>query len=280
MLVVICGIRKIIECIFTKRELRLLDDLLPESNKQRRRASHKPGSLRFRRKEKTVDDIEDPASSSRCSKKKRPVRHSNKRKREKTGVEVQDHDQASYSRKAIMLQPRSRSPSLPPYPKKDLLKQTSGRKVKETTDSTMSVHSKKEGRKHNQRSKSTRASNEPSSPQEYPRVKKRRASPSKKVPKCYIYVKLDSHKIFTPLHLEEKTVACLLKNLEIKFGVEEFEASKIDKIYQMNKKKFVFHLDDDMMEYVQSHEVFNIELAEVTTENETTKFNMTLMEME
>ena len=37
MLVVICAIRKFMECIFTKRELRLLDDLLPESEKNIRK---------------------------------------------------------------------------------------------------------------------------------------------------------------------------------------------------------------------------------------------------
>ncbi len=37
MLVVICAIRKFMECIFTKRELRLLDDLLPESDKNLRK---------------------------------------------------------------------------------------------------------------------------------------------------------------------------------------------------------------------------------------------------
>ena len=36
MLVVICAIRKLMECVFHKRELRLLDDLLPESGKSRR----------------------------------------------------------------------------------------------------------------------------------------------------------------------------------------------------------------------------------------------------
>ena len=49
----------------------------------------------------------------------------------------------------------------------------------------------------------------------------------------------------------------------------------------MNKKKFVFHLDDDMMEYVQSHEVFNIELAEVASEEDAVdRVNMTMIEME
>lgn len=36
MLVVICAIRKVMECVFTKRELRLLDDLLPEDSTNRR----------------------------------------------------------------------------------------------------------------------------------------------------------------------------------------------------------------------------------------------------
>ena len=37
MLVVLCAIRKIMECLFSKRELRLLDDLLPETNKNMRK---------------------------------------------------------------------------------------------------------------------------------------------------------------------------------------------------------------------------------------------------
>ena len=43
MLVVLCAIRKMLECIFTKRELRLLDDLLPEAGMgvRRGRSPHK-----------------------------------------------------------------------------------------------------------------------------------------------------------------------------------------------------------------------------------------------
>ena len=41
MLVVICAIRKFMECIFSKRELRLLDDLLPESEKNIRKGLRK-----------------------------------------------------------------------------------------------------------------------------------------------------------------------------------------------------------------------------------------------
>ena len=152
------------------------------------------------------------------------------------------------------------------------MKNTDGRKTKEVAESTHSSHSKKKNPR--------RDSVDPRSVQPSYKRKGRRESHPKKLPKFCIYVKLDGHKIFSPLHLEEKSVCSLLQGLEAKFGKDEFDASRIDKTYQMNKKKFVFHLDDDMMEYIQSHEVFNIELSEVITEDETTKLNMTLMEME
>ena len=41
MLVLISAIRKFLECIFSKRELRLLDDLLPESEKNIRKGLRK-----------------------------------------------------------------------------------------------------------------------------------------------------------------------------------------------------------------------------------------------
>ena len=278
MLVVICAIRKMVECVFSKRELRLLDDLLPEANKQRRRASHaRGGTKRFKRKNIDIDDIEDLAATSNSSKNRKSSRSKSKSKR---GDGFELHPQGPYSRKAIALQPRSRSPSLPPYPKKDLPKDITGRKRKDVAESTISINSKKDSKRNNMKKKSNREYGQ-SSFQQSNNLKKRRGSSPRKVPKCCIYVKLDSHKVYTPLHLEQKTVSSLLASLENKFGKEEFEASKIDKTYQMNKKKFVFHLDDDMMEYVQSQEVFNIELAEVVSEEDSLiKFNMTLMEME
>ena len=58
MLVVICAIRKFMECVFTRRELRVLDDLLPEngSNKMRR------GGSFFHKKfgKEDVNDWTDP----------------------------------------------------------------------------------------------------------------------------------------------------------------------------------------------------------------------------
>ncbi len=43
MLVVICAIRKFMECVFSKHELRALDDLLPEASSKKRRAGGKGG---------------------------------------------------------------------------------------------------------------------------------------------------------------------------------------------------------------------------------------------
>ena len=121
--------------------------------------------------------------------------------------------------------------------------------------------------------------------QDYDEQNLQRGPSPKKTHKYCIYVKLDKHEIFTPIHLERKTVSTLLQCLEAKFGTKDFDASSIDKTYQMNKKKFVFHLDDDMMEYLQPHEVFNIQLVEVDEGEEggidhATKFNMTMIEMD
>ena len=257
-----------VECIFTKRELRLLDDLLPESNKQqRRRASHRPGSRRSKRKDLDIEDMDATIGTSKNK------RYPKRNKKEASEVDFYpEYDQVHYSKKAITLEPRSRSPSLPPYPKKDIRKSTDDKKSKEVADTVHLSRSKKKIPR--------RDSLDPRSIHPSYKVKKRRELQPKKIPKFCIYVKLENHKIFTPLHLEEKSLSSLLQSLENKFGTEQFDASTINKTYQMNKKKFVFHLDDDMMEYIQSHEVFNVELSEVTAEDETIKFNMTLIEME
>ena len=278
MLVVICAIRKMVECIFSKRELRLLDDLLPESNKQRRRASHKPGLRKFRKKDRDIEEIDDKPTTTRRSRS----RNSKGGRKEKNKDSHHDH-----SRKAITLEPRSRSPSLPPYPKVDRPKHISSKKMKDTTDSTMSMHSKKNTKtKRENRRKLNQDYDEQSLQQQSFKGNTSQRGPSpKKTHKCCIYVKLDRHEIFTSIHLERKTVSTLLQCLEAKFGIKDFDASSIDKTYQMNKKKFVFHLDDDMMEYVQPHEVFNIQLVEVDETEEggidhATKYNMTMIEMD
>ena len=121
MLVVICAIRKMVECVFSKRELRLLDDLLPESNKQRRRASHKPSLRKFRKKDRDIEEIDDRPTTTRRSRS----RNSKGGRKEKGNDSHHDH-----SRKAITLEPRSRSPSLPPYPKVDRPKHIASKRWK------------------------------------------------------------------------------------------------------------------------------------------------------
>jgi len=58
MLVVICFIRKIVECVFTTQELRALDDLLPESGKQNKRKLGIKNDQEFN--ESDEDDIDGP----------------------------------------------------------------------------------------------------------------------------------------------------------------------------------------------------------------------------
>ena len=55
MLVVLCAIRKMLECIFSKRELRLLDDLLPEAGMNRR------GHKSKRHNSEVIDPEAEPA---------------------------------------------------------------------------------------------------------------------------------------------------------------------------------------------------------------------------
>merc|ERR1712142_1396060 len=56
MLVIICVIRKMIECIFTNGELRALDDLLPERKKDKRKLGYKMSHKRQEVEESDEDD--------------------------------------------------------------------------------------------------------------------------------------------------------------------------------------------------------------------------------
>ena len=58
MLVLICAIRKVMECLFTRRELRVLDDLLPENSDKSRRGKGQGRSDLFRRLNWVNDDYE------------------------------------------------------------------------------------------------------------------------------------------------------------------------------------------------------------------------------
>jgi hypothetical protein len=96
-------------------------------------------------------------------------------------------------------------------------------------------------------------------------------------PKFLIFVKLQAQQVFTPLNLTTRTVRGLLKRLEAKFP-GEIKASSVSNVYQRNRKGLVFHMDDDMMELISTHEVFEVISKE--SEAEENKVEITLVEVE
>ena len=67
MLVLICAIRKLMECLFTRRELRVLDDLLPENSDKSRRKGGR--SDLFRRLNWVSDDYEAEKAKEEAKRK-------------------------------------------------------------------------------------------------------------------------------------------------------------------------------------------------------------------
>uniref|UniRef100_A0A0K2VB20 Anion exchange protein n=1 Tax=Lepeophtheirus salmonis TaxID=72036 RepID=A0A0K2VB20_LEPSM len=92
MLVVICGIRKVLECFFTRRELMALDDLLPEGKQKRRHGGKESNqrnvwddeysskSPKIRKKTRVSIELNDivckhPSGSSTVKKMKKMITH-------------------------------------------------------------------------------------------------------------------------------------------------------------------------------------------------------------
>ena len=96
--------------------------------------------------------------------------------------------------------------------------------------------------------------------------------------KFLIFVKLESQKVFTPMHLTSKTVRGLLRKLETKFP-GEVKSTRVSCVYQRTRKNLTFYLDDDMMEFLTPNEVFNVEVrpAEDSAEE---KIELTLAEVD
>ena len=74
MLVVICVIRKMIECIFTNGELRALDDLLPERKKDTRKLGYKKSVKGSTLDESDEEDLSRPPAYNTIYRKKREKR--------------------------------------------------------------------------------------------------------------------------------------------------------------------------------------------------------------
>lgn len=211
---VICAIRKLLECIFNRRELRALDDLLPESSNKTRR----DGGSFFDRIHRADWDEEDGSSNDTHDEVKKLL-SSQEEKTTHFIKELEDYSKSDLKAKAkhfgaIGVRPRGKSIS---------------------AGSTITT----KGTKH------------------------------------LIFVKLNHQNVFTPLNLNVKTVAGLIRRLEGKFP-GQINPSQIENVFQRSKRNLTFILDDDMMDFIEPNEVFDIEIAD----NDNDKVDITLVSVE
>jgi hypothetical protein len=107
----------------------------------------------------------------------------------------------------------------------------------------------------------------------------RSETPPPRKAKCTIFARMDGSEAYLSISLKKKSVSNLLSSLEAK--CPNFSTFDVVKLYQKNKKGMIFHLDDDMMEYIENKQIFNIELRErMDEERKEGKFDMTLEEVE
>lgn len=229
MLVVICAIRKLMECIFTRRELRVLDDLLPESGPTRRQR----GSFFNKIHRANWEEGEDEAdgSSKKATRKleeeeaERIVQEQKRQRTRTLGLELDDFSKTDMKAKAKQLNSalRYRSSS-----------------ISNTAGGQTPILS---------------------------------LSPA---PKFLIFVKLSTQEAFTPLNLGQKTVRGLLKRLQSKFP-DDIRIGAVANVFQKTRKNLVFHLDDDMMDFLNPQQVFDIEISE--NGEQEGKINLTFVEI-
>ena len=80
------------------------------------------------------------------------------------------------------------------------------------------------------------------------------------------------------LCLRKKTLKHFLDVLKIKFDKLLGDGVNIANVYQRNKKGLKFLLDDDLLEHLENHQIFDIDLQERLEEPE--KFDMTITEVQ
>ena len=81
---------------------------------------------------------------------------------------------------------------------------------------------------------------------------------------------------YYPINVRRKTVRQLLEAIQLKCS--SFLPHSIESIYLKKPDgKMLFHLDDDMMAYMENQQIFNLELQEKSNDSE--KFDMTLSEV-
>jgi len=218
MLVVICAIRKFMECIFTKRELRLLDDLLPESDENVRKGQ--------KQKQTTNEEIEIDEE-----KRKRDKASS---KLEKTRNFANEVDLISFEDKT---------------------------KQKSFTNGSLSGQGMKI-----QRRRTRHASSDSNSDTTSPIQSKGTT----------MFVKMPDSNAYFPINVRKKTIRHLLEAIHLK--CPSFLPYLVESIYLRRPDgKMLFHLDDDMMAYIENQQIFDIELQAKADDSE--KFDMTLSEV-
>ena len=243
MLVVICAIRKCMECIFTKRELKLLDDLLPESNKNIRKGGRQKAMIRqLSKKISKHNMVKEWNGSSDIETKEEALKREKvaaktalKKKAKELGLEV---DQIVFKDPKVKASKNKLAP-------------------KSATLRRLSADSKIENLVRSSRSKSP------------PVIA---LTPQNK---CTLFVKMPESMAYLPITMRRKTVQHLLQALSVKCA--NFQSFSVVGIYQKNKHGMLFHLDDDMMEYLENQQIFNVELVERS--DDPTKFDMTLIEV-
>ena len=91
-----------------------------------------------------------------------------------------------------------------------------------------------------------------------------------------LFVKLMESEAYMPVVLTEKTVECLLYAIQKK--CPNFNPESVSSSFKRTAKGMNFHLDDDMMNFIENQQIFNIELKPVTGEVES--FEMILEEIQ
>ncbi len=248
MLVVICAIRKIMECIFTKRELRLLDDLLPESDENVRKGNRQ--KLMIRQLSRKISkhnmvkewNADDEETKEEVLKREKAMAKAALRKKAKElGLEVD----AIMLKEAKFKSPNRGKSKLPVETMK--LRRFSS----DSRSETGLVRRRKS------RSKSPPALN--------------LTSPIK----ATWFIKMQDASAYFPIRMKRKTVHDLLHAVHLK--CPSFQPESVAGIYHKNQRGMVFHLDDDMMEFIEGQPIFDIESAENT--DVPGKFDITLCEV-
>ena len=80
------------------------------------------------------------------------------------------------------------------------------------------------------------------------------------ITKTTLFVKFMDAQAYMPVVLNEKTVECLLDAIHKK--CPKFEPGTVTSLYKKTAKGIVFHLDDDMMDFIENQQIFNIEIKE------------------